>query len=676
MTHTLSNIEVCLAYIVSRPEKKARTRRVLHFLDSHLPSWMEVARRDDFKKWLTIVNAKSQKQRGQILLDAWDCRDEKTVATLFQLFLDQQSGKRPHQFGATINSVTHRIGDLIFDEYEIIDLLGIGGFGQVFLTYSHNPNVLSFYALKLMKTGRINEESRKRFETEARLLLSLDDSPFIVPARFIEVQGDEVALAMDYVAPDRYGRTNLAEHIGAGQVNIEKQIRWAIECCTGLEVAYKSGVKAHRDIKPANILIDDSHTARITDFGIASLGLLPGCPKPSSLISVESDADSRMTMRGTSLGTPAYMAPEQFSDAYACDVRSDIYSLGVTLFELAQRELPFVPRLEGRIDGDIIFTTLARMHSQADLPRIDSPLYPVIAKCCAKQPQNRFQSMAELQNALSQLAAKIGIHLPQTTDDEPSIFERYNKLGNQAVAHARLEEHEKAIPLYREAMKIFDLGRAASDLGLSLQALGRYKEALEAYLSLKSDRTANDEISIGYSQVKVNGWQQAIQHYKAATVLEPNNFNAWENLAFGYISTSQLDLAAIALARVVTLPESRANHWLDKAAVELSLGRTNDAENSLNNALSPQSSASIEDRTKALNMMGRIKQQSLYLAAKRQLGPGYNEARLLEALDAALESTSERSDEAKVIQAMRAKEPAITYSQAERIYRELLKPKM
>jgi serine/threonine protein kinase len=675
MTNTLANIDFYLAHIVSRPENKARTRRVLHFLDSHLPSWMEIARRDDFKKWLTIVNVKSQKQRGKILIDAWDFRDEKTLATLFQLFLDQQSGKRPHQFGAKIKGVTYRLGDLIFDEYEVIDLLGIGGFGEVFLTYSHNPNVQSFYALKLIKADRINEEIRKRFETEARLLLSLDESPFIVPARFIEVQGDEVALAMDYVAPDRYGRTNLAEHIRAGQVNIKNQIRWAIECCTGLEVAYKSGVKAHRDIKPANILIDDSHTARITDFGIASLGFLPGCARPSSLISVGGDVDSRRTMRGTSFGTPAYMAPEQFSDAYACDVKSDIYSLGVTLFELAQRELPFVPRLEGRIDGDIIFTTLARMHNQADLPRIDSPLYPVIEKCCSKRPENRFQSMAELQNALRQLAAKIGIHLPQTTDNEPSVFDRYNKLGNQAVAHARLGEHEKAIPLYREAMKIFDLGRAASDLGLSLQALGRYKEALEAYLSLKSDRTADDEISIGYCQVKVNGWQQAIPHYKAAMVLAPNSFNAWENLAFGYISTSQLDLAAIALARVVTFPESRANHWIDKAEVEFSLGRTNDAENSLNNALSLQSSASIEDRTKAFNMMGRLKQHIFYLAAKRLLGPGYNEVRLREALNAAIEvARSERSDEAKVIQTMRVKEPAITYSQAERIYRELLRP--
>ncbi|PUE23989.1 hypothetical protein B9Z39_14595 [Limnohabitans sp. JirII-29] len=677
MTNMLTDIEACLAQMIARSEKKARTLRVLHFLDAHVSTWMKIARCEDFKNWLTVVNPKSRMKRGQILLDAWDYRDEKTVATLFRLFLDQQSGKRPYQHGAKINGTTRRIGDLIFNEYEIIDLLGVGGFGEVFLTYCHNPKVQCFDALKLMKTERINAESRKRFETEARLLLSLEDSPFIVPARFIEVRGNEVALVMDYVTPDQYGRTTLAEHIKTGQVPIKNQIRWAIECCTGLEVAYKSGVKAHRDIKPANILIDDSHTARITDFGIASLGLLPGCPRPSSLISVEGDVNSRRTMKGTSFGTPAYMAPEQFSNAYACDFRSDIYSLGITLFELAQGELPFVPRLEGRVDEDIIFTTLERMHNQADLPRIDSPLYPVIGKCCAKRPENRFQSMAELQNTLIQLAAKIGTHLSQTTENEPSIFDRYNKLGNQAVAHARLGEHEKAIPLYREAIKIFDLGRSAFDLGLSLQALGRYKEALEAYLSLKSDRTADDEISIGYCQAKVNGWKYAIPHYKAATDLEPNSFNAWENLAFGYIATSQLDLAAKALARVVTFPACRPSHWIDKAEVELSLEKITDAEKSLNNALSPQSSAEPADRIKALKMMASIRQQSFYLAVKRLLGPGYNEAKLRIALDAAFEAAnSERSDEAKVIQAIRIKEPAITYSQAERIYRELLRPKM
>ena len=675
MKNLLSDIEACLGFMLSRSELKARNRRVFHYLDVRLPQWMNIVKNKELIKWLLTLNPTTQTQRGKILIDAWDWRDEKTLATLFQLFLDHQKGKRLCQYGTSISGINHRIGDLIFDDYEIIDLLGVGGFGEVFLTYSHNQNVLSFQALKVMKAGKINPESRTRFETEARLLLSLDDSPFIVPARFIEVREHEVALAMDYIAPDQFGRTTLAEHIRSGRVPIEKQIRWAIECCAGLAVAYRSGVKAHRDIKPANILIDDAHTARITDFGIASLGLLPGCPRPSSLIDEDRNLEARKTMRGTSFGTPAYMAPEQFFDAYGCDVRSDIYSLGVTLFELSQGGLPFVPHLDGQIDGDLIFSTLARMHAQVQLPRIETPLYPVIAKCCAKQPGNRYQSIAELQEALSQMAPTIGVTLPEKRHQEPSILDRYNKLANQAVAHARFGEHEKAIPLYREAMKIFDLGQAAFDLGLSLQALGRYQEALDAYLSLRSDRTIDVEISIGYCKVKLNGWKEALPHYKKATELEPSNFNAWENLAFGYIATSQLDLAAQALARVVKFPECRSSHWIDKAEIEIAQGKLTDARTSLNSALSPPAVPEPTDRAKALSMLARLNQQSFYLAAKKILGPGFNESRLRLALGAAFEaSRNERSDEPTVMQVMRAEEPAITYSQAERIYRELLKP--
>lgn len=294
-----------------------------------------------------------------------------------------------------------KVGDLIERDYEVIDLLGVGGFGEVFLVYSHNENVKSFYALKILKTGAVDEDGIKRFETESRLLLSLDASPYLVTARFIEKSGDEISLAMDYVQPDKNGRASLQQHITAGPIKLEDQIIWIVECCVGLATAYKAGIKAHRDIKPANILVDSLRRVGISDFGLASLGLIPGALKPQSLIGARSNLDYSQTIEGASFGTPAYMSPEQFIDAHSCDVRSDIYSLGITMFEMASNgTLPFLPRINPNARRVNPFAEFARLHVNADLPTINSPLFPVITICCAKSPLLRFQTIDALQSAV------------------------------------------------------------------------------------------------------------------------------------------------------------------------------------------------------------------------------------------------------------------------------------
>lgn len=663
----------CLDRLLSRPDTKSRNKRVLDWLDTAVPSWMDIARDPYFWRWLLEVNPQTQKERARLLIDAWISRDEKTLATLFQLYVDVRLMRRPLGYGTPLKGLKQRVGDLLFKHYEIIDLLGAGGFGEVFLVYSHEPNIEVFLALKVMRADKVSQEARQKFEIESRMLLGLASSPYLVAARFIEIQGDQVALAMDYVAPDRRGRTTLQEHIYAAGVPFEQQLRWAMECCTGLMTAYACGIKAHRDLKPANILIGRQHEAQVSDFGLASLGLVPGATRAHSLIEDQIHESSLQNDRGTSLGTPAYMAPEQFIDASACDVRSDIYSLGITFYELAQGKLPFIPQSEEAMVPQRAFASLARMHAQTPLPAMESPLAAIINKCCAKRPEQRYPSMDALLSDLKRLATKFKVPHIQAESNDSDILGRYNKLANQAVAHAGFNEHEKAIPLYREAIALFDLGRAAFDLGLSLQSLARYQEAIAAYQSLRGDKSADVEVNIGFCESRSRGWAYALPHYQLATELDPENFNAWENLARAYFATSKPELALQTMGKVLPFPQAGAMHWMEKGQIELACGKWTEADRSLRIALSHQPALSQALQDKALDLLENIQRQHLLLAAKRILGPGYNEDRLRLALDNGIVAARQaKSDESKVIQAIRSAEPAIIYSQAEKIVRELL----
>lgn len=102
------------------------------------------------------------------------------------------------------------------------------------------------------------------------------------------------------------------------------------------------------------------------------------------------------TQQGQSFGTPPYMAPEQFLDATACDQRSDVYSLGVMMFEMASRgKLPFMAPAGAR------WAAWAQLHARATLPMLDHPLFPLIRRCLAKDPAARFQTVADFSQAVS-----------------------------------------------------------------------------------------------------------------------------------------------------------------------------------------------------------------------------------------------------------------------------------
>jgi non-specific serine/threonine protein kinase len=257
--------------------------------------------------------------------------------------------------------------------YRIIRRLGIGGMGEVFL--AEDTKLGRSAALKVIRPeAASNAEHRKRFLREARAAAVLNHSGIAVIYEIGEQDGVDF-IAMEYVE----GKT-LSRFIEDGPMETNRIIRWGLELAGALAEAHRRGI-LHRDLKPENIQIGPQEHPKILDFGLAKFME----PTPGDQATEHEDA---------LLGTIPYMSPEQV-EGKTLDARSDLFSLGSILYEMATGKAPFT--------GDRPLETLQNIHrrnptSIAELnPRISPGLCHVIGKCLQKNPDRRYGSAEELE---------------------------------------------------------------------------------------------------------------------------------------------------------------------------------------------------------------------------------------------------------------------------------------
>ena len=252
--------------------------------------------------------------------------------------------------------------------YNILEKLGEGGMGIVYRAEDTRLN--RTVALKFLAADRVADASlRQRFLREAQAAAALDH-PNICTVYEIDERDGETFLAMAFVD----GPT-LQKKIEQRPLNLEEAIGIAIQIGEGLEAAHERGI-VHRDIKSANILLTSRGQARITDFGLATL------------------ADrTRLTQEGVMAGTPQYMSPEQVRGE-AADRRSDLWSLGVVLYEMVSGQLPF----GGETTPAAVFAVLHREPEPLTALRSKVPmeLDRIVAKALAKNPSERYQHAADI----------------------------------------------------------------------------------------------------------------------------------------------------------------------------------------------------------------------------------------------------------------------------------------
>ena len=287
-------------------------------------------------------------------------------------------------------------GTILAGRYEILEHIGSGGMADVYKARCHKLN--RYVAIKVLRREYCDNESFvRKFTVEAQSTAGLIH-PNIVN---IYDAGNEEGI--HYIVMELAEGMTLKRYIRRyGRLSARETVDFAIQIASGLQAAHEHHI-IHRDIKPQNILVSDSGTIKVTDFGIARA------------------ATGDDTISSSAMGSVRYLSPEQARGA-ASDARSDIYSLGITIYEMATGKVPF--------DGENT-VAIALMHLRDEItpprcyfPDIPSSLEKIILKCTMKQPEQRYQSAAELILDLQKVFLSPDgnyVYVDPLVDDSPTI---------------------------------------------------------------------------------------------------------------------------------------------------------------------------------------------------------------------------------------------------------------
>jgi serine/threonine-protein kinase len=255
--------------------------------------------------------------------------------------------------------------------YEIVAELGRGGMGVVYKGYE--PALTRYVAIKELSPALAHDHNLvERFLREARSMAALND-PHIIQVYFIGQENNQPFFAMEFVEGESLSQLIKRE----GRLPIADVLKILLQTARGLQTAHERGV-VHRDIKPANLMLDLRGRVKIADFGIAL---------------ARQEFDAKLTGTGEFVGTPGYLSPE-ICLGKSVDARSDLFALGIVMFESLTGRLPFSDESPLKLMLDVV---------QAEIPdirdinkEVDAGTAAILTKLVAKDPADRYQSAADL----------------------------------------------------------------------------------------------------------------------------------------------------------------------------------------------------------------------------------------------------------------------------------------
>jgi serine/threonine protein kinase/Flp pilus assembly protein TadD len=295
-----------------------------------------------------------------------------------------------------------------FDRYEILSPLGKGGMGEVYL--AQDTRLKRKVALKLLPAEFTQDADRvRRFEQEAQAASALNHPNIITIHEIGEVDGTH------FIATEFIEGQTLRQRIAGDKVKLPEALEMATQVASALAEAHSAGI-VHRDIKPENVMVRPDGYIKVLDFGLAKL-----TESPSSPIDTEAPtAAGAHTETGAVMGTPRYMSPEQARGLKA-DARTDIFSLGVVLYEMIAGRSPF----EGATAGEVIGAILHQEPLPLQRYTREAPeaLEWIVRKALQKDREQRYQTVKDLALDLKVLKQRLEAEAERERSGQPSVKE-------------------------------------------------------------------------------------------------------------------------------------------------------------------------------------------------------------------------------------------------------------
>ncbi len=284
---------------------------------------------------------------------------------------------------------TSMIGQTIAGKYRLRQMLGTGGLASVFA--AEHLELRRQVALKILRPT-VEEAALRRIRREAQALALLDSEHIVKVFDVDRLRTGETFIVMEALS----GKDLRSVLQLSGPLQIGEAVHYLVQACRGLAVAHDSGI-VHRDLKPANLFLTSRSgqppCVKVLDFGLAKL---------CSSIGLRT-LETTLTGEGQAMGTPPYMSPEQWAGASEVDHRTDVWALGVVLFELLTGKRPFAHKQLADVATAIMLdapTSLAKLRDG-----VPEPLRQAITKCLEKEPEERYQSVTEFSSAIAPLAS-------------------------------------------------------------------------------------------------------------------------------------------------------------------------------------------------------------------------------------------------------------------------------
>lgn len=452
----------------------------------------------------------------------------------------------------------YNVSDFIADKYEVLQIKR-GGMGIVYICADHSDRRV--LALKTFQSKFFfSDEQVEKFKHEALLWVSMPWHRNIVKAFGVVTDQGLPFIALEYIPDSKGIGNNLRDYIASNILSFKDKLELSIKLCTAMSFISDQSDFVHRDLKPENILVTEQKIIKITDFGISKF-------REYKLENSQEEGYSNFPQSGIK-GTPVYMSPEQILGS-PLDLRSDIFSAGIILYELFTGSHPFItsPKDYSVIKDKILYTTHRTIN--ADENELPIKLVELIDKCLEKDSYMRISSFSEMKLILNNIyfglfneyyeinilnngkreqlhkrfikAAGL-IEFGQLDDAQVLLIENVKEFPNSwhswyslAQIYQRKKEFETSKSAYLKAIEENrDEAILWNSYGMLLTEMGHLTKAKEA---LKTALKLNPKYFKAYTNLagvcdEEKKFEEAIEYCEKAIKINPNSDKAWYNRSY------------------------------------------------------------------------------------------------------------------------------------------------